>query len=115
MSRTASDIETFINDLDGDEVATLVELVAGLNPLAQDDNGPIFSADELNLIQRFQQFTESHPEGDGVEPEDIDGTGFDNGEESEDIPGSGEDTVEDHSRDVALEPEDPNLIVRSSN
>lgn len=93
MSRTEADIESFINDLDTDEVAVLVNLVAGLDPLAEKDGKPAYTVHQLNLIQIFQQFATSYPEGedsevetdeDGLEKEDVDG------ENSEDIAGTGE-------------------------
>lgn len=99
MSRTEADIETFINDLDTDEVAALVNLVSGLDPLAEKDGKPAYGVHELNLIQLFQQFTASYPEGedsevevdeDGLEKEDVEAEEGENPDEDGDIPGTGE-------------------------
>lgn len=93
MPRTEADIEEFINDLDTDEVAHLVEVVAGLNPLEQADGKPKYTAHEINLIQRFHQFVADHPvaeteaDEDGLEPEDVE---VEDDENTEDIPGTGE-------------------------
>lgn len=94
--RTEADVDQFLNDLDTDEVTKLIDLVSDLNPLAKDDNDkPVFGADEMNLIQRFQQFVKDYPvvdavdsDGDGVEDEDVEG---ENTDEDGDIPGTGED------------------------
>jgi len=95
--RTDADIESFVNDLDTDEVGALVTLVAKLDPLEVTSDGtPVYSADEINLIQRFLQFATDHPvednfdvvtDPDGLEAEDLNGTD----DESGDMPGTGED------------------------
>lgn len=91
MARTNADIESFIGDLDTDEVACLVRLVSGLDPLSQQEDGkPVYGAEEINLIQGFQQFAASYPEGDDVESDIEEDEDEVESEETEDIPGKGE-------------------------
>lgn len=95
MSRTDADVEGFINDLDTDDTELLIELIAGLDPLAQEDGKPKYTGDEITLIGRFQQFAVDYPtdqEDDDLEDE--------NDENSEDIPGTGEETKEEYEARV---------------
>lgn len=101
MARTDADIEGFFNDLDSDDTELLLELVAGMDPLAMEDGKPKYNGEQITLIGRFQQFVADYPVGveddddddysdvevdeDGLEKEDV------NGENSEDIAGTGED------------------------
>lgn len=103
--RTDADIESLVNDLDTAEVGSLVTLVSKLDPLAVTNDGtPVYGADEINLIQRFQQFATDHPvenEDDaGSRDEFFAGKTDESGVEAEsgddpdndgDIPGTGED------------------------
>jgi hypothetical protein len=98
MSRTDADVEGFINDLDTDDTELLIELIAGLDPLAQEDGKPKYTGDEITLIGRFQQFAVDYPtdqEDDDFEDE--------NDEKSEDIPGTGEETEEEYKARVQAE------------
>lgn len=108
MGRTEADVEAFFNDLDTDEVAELVQLVDGLDPLEMEGGEPKYTAEQINLIQRFQQFVIDHPAehaaaDDDVdsdfEPEDddieVDESGLEKetlheGDSTEDVPGTGE-------------------------
>lgn len=100
MSRTDADLEAFINDLDTDETELAVELIAGLDPLAQEDGKPKYTGEEITLIGRFQQFAVDYPtdeEDDDFEDEDVE-----DDEESEDIAGTGE-TKEEYEARVQAE------------
>lgn len=90
--RTDADIETFINDLDGDEVAILVDLINDLDPLKMVGDHPKFNAGEINVIQRFQQFVIDHPDEDvNVDQDGLEAEVGENPDEDGDIPDTGED------------------------
>ena len=95
--RTQADVDEFINDLDTDEVNVLVEVVANVDPLQTNEGKPRWNADQMNLIQRFQQFVKDHPAEYPDADEDLDVEVDESGleketlhEESEDIAGTGE-------------------------
>lgn len=82
QTRSTADTESFINDLDQSEIDVLVDLIAKIESTQVDaaHGRPIYSVDEMNLIARFQKFTEDHPSAafsdvdvdeDGTEPEII--------------------------------------------
>lgn len=99
MSRTDADVEGFFNDLDTDETDVLLDLVAGLDPLAQEDGKPKYTGDQITLIGRFQQFVTDYPVDDEDEDEDFEDETDD--ENSEDIAGTGETDEEYVARKAA--------------
>ena len=110
MARTDADVEGFFNDLDSDDTELLLELVAGMDPLAMEEGKPKYTGEQITLIGRFQQFAADYTvddedddddysdveaDEDGLEKEDVDG------ENSEDIPGTGETETEYAARKAA--------------
>lgn len=101
MGRTEADVEAFFNDLDTDEIAELIQLVDSLDPLEMEGGEPKYTADQINLIQRFQQFVVDHPaEHAGAFDVEADEDGLerevgDNPDEDGDIPGTGEDVADE--------------------
>lgn len=65
-NKSENDVDTFFNDLDADELETLLRFVAKVDPLEMGDGKPKYVSDEIDLIQKFQEFV-----GDDVE-EDAD-------------------------------------------
>jgi hypothetical protein len=64
MARTDADVEGYFNDLDSDDTELLIDLVAGLDPLAMVDGKPLYTGDQITLIGRFQQFVVDYPVDD---------------------------------------------------
>lgn len=48
--------DKFLNDLDDDDVATLIQLVASLDRLEMKDGAPRYVSEEIDLIGRFDDF-----------------------------------------------------------
>lgn len=49
-------VEAFFNDLSEEDLDTLIQVVSRLDPLEIKDDAPVYSVDEIDLIQRFQDF-----------------------------------------------------------
>lgn len=110
MARTDADVEGFFNDLDSDDTELLIELVAGMDPLAMEEGKPKYTGEQITLIGRFQQFVADYT----VDDEDDDDDDYSDveavlirlekeitDENSEDIPGTGETETEYAARKAA--------------
>jgi len=98
MARTDADVEGYFNDLDSDDTELLIDLVAGLDPLAMVDGKPLYTGDQITLIGRFQQFVVDYPVDDeGTFDVEVDDDGLEKevaDDNSEDIAGTGETEAE---------------------
>lgn len=72
MNRTSVEVEAFINDLDLEELGSLVDVIAKVDRLAMKDGQPVYTPVEIDLIGRFTDFNEN-VDGDEIEAEDDEG------------------------------------------
>lgn len=108
MPRTDADIEGLINDLDSDETGVLIELIAKLDSVATVDGLPVYTADEITLIGRFQQFVTDYVDDETDDDGDFEDENEDD-ENSEDIPGTGEtEATNEATASETPEPADQN-------
>lgn len=56
MSRSLPDVDSFVNDFDGDEIETLVSVVAQIDPLEIVNGKPRWDRNEMDLIMKFRDF-----------------------------------------------------------
>lgn len=71
-NKSENDVDTFFNDLDADELETLLRFVARVDPLEMTDGKPKYISDEIDLIQKFQEFVGDDVEEDEEEDGDLD-------------------------------------------